>query len=96
MILLFITQKLVHGAQCNLCTTYDFYLWDNFKDKIYRMNTHMEEELKENIQTGILNVSWQISTYLNDTESVCLYRDSVFSTFYNTGKFILLFLWSDT
>jgi hypothetical protein len=27
---------------------------------------------------------------------VCLYRDSVFSTFYNTGKFILLFLWSDT
>jgi hypothetical protein len=27
---------------------------------------------------------------------VCVYRDSIFSTFYNTGKFILLRLWCNT
>jgi hypothetical protein len=30
-----------------------FYLWCNLKDKVYRMNPHLEEELKENIQREI-------------------------------------------
>jgi hypothetical protein len=34
-------------------------------------------------------------TYLNSIESVCMYRDIIFITSYNVGKFIL-FLWSDT
>jgi hypothetical protein len=37
-----------------------------------------------------------ILDYLNGIESVCLYRDTVFSTFYKTDKFILLFFWNDT
>jgi hypothetical protein len=37
-----------------------------------------------------------ISTYLNGTESVCMYRDTIFSISFNIGKLILLLLWSDT
>jgi hypothetical protein len=29
-------------------------------------------------------------------ESVCMYRDYVFRTFYNISKFIVFFLWTDT
>jgi hypothetical protein len=65
-------------------TGYDFYLWGNFKDKLYRTNPHTEEELKENTRKEIwkfLSKSFgRISTYLNGFESVCVYRDSIFST----------------
>jgi hypothetical protein len=37
-----------------------------------------------------------ISAFLNGMGCMCLYRDNVFSTFYNIGKISLLFLWSDT
>jgi hypothetical protein len=33
---------------------YDFYLWGNLKDKVYRTNPDTEEELKENILREIL------------------------------------------
>jgi hypothetical protein len=36
---------------CSLVLTpCSFYLWGNLKDKVYRINLHMEEGLKENIQ----------------------------------------------
>jgi hypothetical protein len=31
--------------------------WDNWKDEVYRMNPHSEEELKENTQREILGFS---------------------------------------
>jgi hypothetical protein len=53
-------------------------------------------------ETGISKSSaakarkWWISTYLNGTENVWVYRDIIFSISHNIGKLILLFLWSDT
>jgi hypothetical protein len=38
---------LIH--QVPVLTPFDFYLWGNLKHRVYKTNTHMEEELKENI-----------------------------------------------
>jgi hypothetical protein len=51
------------------------------KDKVYRTNTHTEEELKENIQRKIWkfltkNFFGCIPNYLSGTHNVCMYRDS--------------------
>jgi hypothetical protein len=35
---------------------YDFYLWGNMKDKLYRTNLHTEEKLKLDKQREILEV----------------------------------------
>jgi hypothetical protein len=35
-------------------TPFDFYLWNNLNYKVYRMNPHMEEKLKGNIEREIL------------------------------------------
>jgi hypothetical protein len=37
-------------------TPCDFYLWGNFKDKVYKTNPHTEEKLKKNIRRDILEV----------------------------------------
>jgi hypothetical protein len=68
--------------------------------KVYRTNPHTKEDWKQNIRREILkflikNFFRWIQTYLNDIDSVCMYRGSVFSTSYNTGYFILLLLWYD-
>jgi hypothetical protein len=34
--------------------------------------------------------------FLNSMMSLCVYKDSIFSTSYSIGKFILQFLWSET
>jgi hypothetical protein len=58
------------------------------KNKVNRTNPYTEEELKENIGRNFGNFSGRTS--------LGMYRNSIFSTSYNTGKFILSLLWSNT
>jgi hypothetical protein len=44
-------------AQSPDLTPFDFYLWDNSEDKVYKYNTHMSEELKNNIREEIIKIS---------------------------------------
>jgi hypothetical protein len=43
----------------------DFYLWDNLKDTVYRTNPYMEEELKENVQSEILEFPQEELLWMN-------------------------------
>ena len=38
-------------------TAYDFYLWGNLKNKVYKTNPHTLDELKQNIRTEINAIS---------------------------------------
>ena len=38
-------------------STYDFYLWDNLKAKVYSNNPHTNEELKTNIRHAIVEIT---------------------------------------
>lgn len=37
--------------------TYDFYLWDMLKDRLYGMNSRTEADLKENIRNTAFSIS---------------------------------------
>jgi hypothetical protein len=43
-------------------TPCDYYLWGTLKDKVYRMNSHMEEELKENMKRNFGSLSEMTSS----------------------------------
>jgi hypothetical protein len=81
-------------------TPCDFYLRGNLKDKFYRTNAHTEEELKESILRGIMEVP-QKELLRGNFNLLKRYRACVrvqghFQHLFIYGKLILLFLWSDT
>jgi hypothetical protein len=48
---------MVYDQHAAVCLRYaTFCLWGDLKEKVYRMNPHTEEQLKENIQKEILEV----------------------------------------
>jgi hypothetical protein len=63
MMFLLMTYKLAHSAQCNECTPRD--LGDNFKNKVYRINSYTEEQLRENRWRVIFEVSHKVLLQVN-------------------------------
>jgi hypothetical protein len=97
-------RTISHGlwpARSPDLTPCGFYLWDNLKGKVCRTNTHIEEESKENTQresSELLQEEFlQVDSSLFKRRRVFVHvQGQNFSSFYNTGKLILLLLWRDT